>query len=135
MSPATAKIVIEGVADFRFGRLWVEVEKRLRLHDHAINAVATLGGLFINEGLLEPVRLAVFRQSGKCGYRPANSRLCLGHTGPHRFAIYEHRARTALRPSTTEFQTVLVKIICQDEQERSFSWRVDRNCDPIEFEI
>jgi len=53
VGPATAKVAVERVADLRFARRRIDVEKRLRLHDHAIDAIAALGGLLVDEGPLQ----------------------------------------------------------------------------------
>jgi len=48
---------ISTLRDLRVARMRVLVEQHLRLHDHAVDAVAVLSGLFVDEGLLQRVRM------------------------------------------------------------------------------
>ena len=82
------------------------------------DAVAALGGLLVDEGLLELARLAVLPQPLERRHRPAMA-ACAGVTQDRDgFAVDQHRAGTALRPSsfTAEFQAMLVQVIGEDRQ-------------------
>ena len=57
MRPAAAEIVRERLLDLRLGRLLVLGEEGGRLHDHAVDAVAALHGLLVDEGPLHRMRL------------------------------------------------------------------------------
>ncbi len=63
MSAAAAKIGPHVLANFIVGRMAVDAQQCLRAHHHAGNAVPALRRLFIDEGLLELIWLAVFYQS------------------------------------------------------------------------
>src|SRR5262249_1512935 len=57
VGPAAAEIVRERSLDIGVARLLVAGEECRRLHDHAVDAIATLRGLLVDEGLLHRVRL------------------------------------------------------------------------------
>ena len=57
MRAAAAEIVGERLLDLGLARLLVLREEGRRLHDHAVDAVAALRGLFVDEGLLHRMRL------------------------------------------------------------------------------
>src|ERR1700729_599349 len=59
MSAAAAKIGPHVMANFIVGRTAVDAQQCLRAHHHAGNAVPALRRLFIDEGLLELIWLAV----------------------------------------------------------------------------
>jgi hypothetical protein len=98
--------------------MWIYVEECLGLHDHAIDAVSTLGGLLIDESLLQFVRLAVLQKSCQRGDRPVNSCLRLRHTGSDGFSVDQHGAGTTLGPPAAEFQAILVEVVGENEQQR-----------------
>ena len=54
---AAAEIAGERLAHVGFGRLRLAVEQLLGRHDHAVDAVAALRRLLVDEGLLQRVRL------------------------------------------------------------------------------
>jgi len=58
MRGTTAEIVGERVLDLSFGRLFGRRQECGRLHDHAVDAVAALHRLLIDEGALHGVQLA-----------------------------------------------------------------------------
>src|SRR3546814_21148732 len=57
MRSAAAEITLQRLLDVAVARIGVFVEQRLRGHDHAVDAVAALRGLLVDEGLLARVRL------------------------------------------------------------------------------
>src|SRR6266852_8338202 len=59
MGSAAAEIVRQLRFDLQFRRLWVVREQGSGLHDHAVDAVAALHGLLVDEGLLDRVRMLV----------------------------------------------------------------------------
>src|SRR3954467_14281143 len=46
---AAAQVIRERLADLRFGWLPVRIQECLRLHDHAVDAVAALHGLLVDK--------------------------------------------------------------------------------------
>src|SRR5262249_50627727 len=57
VSSAAAEILGKRVPDIGLARLFVFREESRRLHDHAVDAVAALDGLFVDERLLHRVGL------------------------------------------------------------------------------
>src|SRR2546430_2653543 len=57
MRPAAAEVVRQRAPDVALARLLVLGEEGGRLHDHAVDAVAALGGLLVDEGLLHAMQL------------------------------------------------------------------------------
>ena len=53
---AATQIACERLSDLILAGPLVRGEQRGRLHDHAVDAVAALGGLLLDEGLLHRVR-------------------------------------------------------------------------------
>src|SRR5262245_4840965 len=57
MRAAAAKVVHERRLDLVLARLRIRLEERRSLHDHAVDAIAALHGLLVDERLLQPMRL------------------------------------------------------------------------------
>src|SRR5262249_1222507 len=57
MRAGAAEIVGERLADIRFAWILGGGQKGRRLHHHAVDAVAALGGLRLDEGLLHRMRV------------------------------------------------------------------------------
>src|SRR5256885_9707618 len=56
MRAAAAQVAGQGLGDFLVGGRGLVVEQGHQGHDHAVGAVAALGGLLVNESLLHRVR-------------------------------------------------------------------------------
>src|SRR5271154_1103071 len=56
MGSAATEIVSEGLLDLIDGGMRLLPQQRCHLHDHAIDAIAALHGLFVDEGLLQRMR-------------------------------------------------------------------------------
>src|SRR5690554_6821686 len=52
MCAATAQVELEFVADLLFGWMRLTIEQSLQRHDHAVDAIAALRGLLVDESLL-----------------------------------------------------------------------------------
>src|SRR5258708_5765225 len=57
MRSAAAEIARQRVLDLVFGRVRVCIQQGLRLHDHAVDAVAALDRLLVDESLLQRMRM------------------------------------------------------------------------------
>ena len=57
VAAAATQIAVERAANLGFGRPRIAIEQVGRHNDHAVGAVAALGGLLLDERLLEHVRL------------------------------------------------------------------------------
>src|SRR5262249_39167353 len=119
MRPAATEIAAEGPLDLAIARVRGALEERLAGHDHAVDAVAALGGLLFDEGSLERVRLLARAQPlerrdpapGSLGDRHRARARCL--------AVHEHRARPALREAAAELRPVEREVVAQDVEQRS----------------
>src|SRR5215831_7188219 len=81
---AAAQVERQALAHLCIGRMWVAVEQRLRGHQHAVDAVAALRGLLVDEGLLQRMRLlhrAEPLDGGDLGRAEPSDRR---HAGAHR---------------------------------------------------
>src|SRR5688500_9714603 len=97
VSAAAAEVCGECLAYIVLARAWIAIEQRLGAHDHAVDAIAALGGLLADEGALQrvqPVDCAEPFQRRDLG---AGERADRGHAGTHRLAVDQHRAGAALR--------------------------------------
>jgi hypothetical protein len=131
---ATAQVAIESRTDIRFGWGGIAVQQGLRDHDHARNAITTLSGLLVDKGLLKLIRLAVLHESGQRRDGATDGRLSGGLAGSDRLAVDKDGTCTALRQAAAEFGAVLIKVIVEDEEERSFSRCIDGNVLSIKLE-
>src|ERR1700722_10009044 len=117
MRAATAKISAQLVAHLRFGGFRYALQKRRGLHDHAVNAVATLHRLLIDEGLLQgmqPLRRTQPFKRRDIALDPAdwiNARA-------NRAAVQMHGAGPALAQSATKARPVQLQIISEEVEQR-----------------
>src|SRR5437764_134238 len=96
MRPATAEIVGERLFDLSLARVPLSAKEGGCLHDHAVDAVAALHRLLVDEGLLDGMRLLgraeAFQRRDLAGADAGNRKL----TGAHRRAVDDHGAGAAL---------------------------------------
>ena len=96
MGAAAAEIPRQGFFNLAVGGLGILIEQSLTGHDHAVDAVAALDGLFVDEGLLDFVHILGVAQAfdGRDRFvlRRANRR----DAGTDRDPVHDHRASTAL---------------------------------------
>src|SRR5258706_465193 len=57
MGTAAAEIARQRVLDLVFGRVRICIQQGLRLHDHAVDAIAALDRLLVDESLLQRMRM------------------------------------------------------------------------------
>jgi len=132
---AATKVAVECRTNVGISRFWIAVKQRLRDHDHAGDAIAALSGLFIDESLLESVRLAVFHQPGQSRDRSTYGSLSSGLTGPDRFSINQDCARAALRQAAAELGPVLIEVVVKYKKQRRVSRGIDSDRGSIESEF
>jgi hypothetical protein len=111
VSEAAAQHAAEGFRDFLVRRPRFFVEDSFGTQDYATQAKAALGSAFLDENLLQRVRL--FRRAetierrnfilAHCAYRH--------HTGADCLAAQNNRAGPALRHSAPEFRTPQLKLV------------------------
>jgi hypothetical protein len=98
----------------------VLIEQILGGHDHAADAIATLGGLRVDEGLLQRMRLVDSAEPLDRGDFGLTDGTDLGHARAHRTAVQQHRASPALGEPAAEFGAVQREIVAQHVEK----WRV-----------
>jgi hypothetical protein len=127
MCAALAQVIGQFLADLLVARCGIAMQQRRRLHDHAVNAVTTLHGLFIDKGLLQRMQDVAFGQTFKRGdtgtYDGGD-----GHQArPQRLAIEQYRASTALTQAATELGAMKSKFIAQ-RIEKWHIWIIHFDC-------
>ncbi len=119
MRPAATEVVGERVLDLRLRRFPVLGEQRGRFHDHAVDTVAALRRLLLDEGALhrvQPLRRAQALERDHL-LRGGDGRE-RRDTRAHRIAVDVHRAGTALREPTAEARTVQREVVAQSVKQR-----------------
>src|SRR5205807_1782863 len=99
---AAAEVFGEGLPDLAIARVGRALEQRLAGHDHAVDAVPALGGLLLDECLLNRVGLLARAepferrdaQAGRLGDRH--------RARAHGLAVHQHGARAALAEAAAE---------------------------------
>src|SRR5258708_2852777 len=130
-----AQVVGQRGADLGLGGMRLRREQGRRLHDHAVDAVAALCSLLLDERLLQRVRLLGRTQALE---RDHLLPLCCRrrvHTGADRLAVEVHGAGPALRETATETGAVQPQIVAQHVQKRRGGVvQLDRSPLPVDGE-
>jgi hypothetical protein len=115
---AKAEVGSHLLLDFIVRWMRSRAPRGLRAHHPAGNAVAALGRLFVDEGLLQFVRLALFEQAFKrCDLARAD-RGDRHDAGIRRSSFDMNHARAALPQAAAKFGAVQPEFIPQDIEER-----------------
>lgn len=120
MRVATAQNARHGLLYLFVGGLWVSIYKRFGRHDNRVQTKATLRRLFIDERLLNGMRLLDCSQAFQGCDVGAHHRLDGRDTGADRTAFYDHCASAALSKPAPELWSSKFKVIAQRVEERSF---------------
>jgi hypothetical protein len=119
MGPAAAQIAGECFLDIGFARLAVGGEEGRRLHDHAVDAVAALHRLLLDECPLQRVQVFLRAQPfERHNLVVVAERGQWRHTGAHRPAVHMDRAGAALRQTAAEARPVQSEIVAQHIKQR-----------------
>src|SRR2546425_2475500 len=92
MGSTAAQILRERGTNLLLAGLAVGLQQGRGLHDHAVDAVAALGGLLVNERLLQRVRLSRRAQPFERHDLPAHRRGYRHRARAHRLAVDEYGA-------------------------------------------
>src|SRR5262245_60828566 len=113
MGPAATEIAAERLLDLAITRVRGALEERLARHDHAVDAVAALGGLLLDERLLE--RMGLGRRAEALERRdPVSGRLGERHRArADGLAVHEDGARAALPEAAAELRAVEGEIVAE----------------------
>ncbi len=118
MRAAATKIRLHVGADLVFIGLGDAIEQRLGAHDHACDAVATLGGLLGGEGLLQAPRRGRTAQSFDRAHLAPQQGADRREAGEHGLAIDDHGAGAALAQPAAELGAVQLKIVAKGVEQR-----------------
>eukprot|EP01132_Coremiostelium_polycephalum_P020033 gene20034-23819_t len=118
MGAAAAEVARQLGAHLGFAGVGIAVEQGLGGHDHAVEAVAALGGLFIDEGLLHRVRGLAGAEAFEGDDVAAHGTRQGEDAGTCSHAVDDHRAGAALPQAAAVFGAVELQVIAQDQQQR-----------------
>src|SRR5262249_14985017 len=102
MRPAAAEIVSERLVERRYARILVLREQRDGPDDHAVEAIAALRRLFVDEGLLHRRWLVGTAEALERHDLSRSDRREFDLAGKHRFAVQQHHAGAALAKAEAE---------------------------------
>src|SRR5579884_1481035 len=119
MSEATAQDASECLAHILVTGGGVFVEHSFGGQNYAAQAEAALRGAFVDERLLNGMRLLGGAHAFECGEFGVPHRAHGHHAGTHDFAAHDHAAGAALRHSAPELRTAQAKLVGQHEQQWS----------------
>src|SRR5438309_4530869 len=111
MGAAATEIVGERNPDLGFARVLGLRQEGGRLHDHAVDAVAALCGLLVDEGLLHAMHLLALGQAFERDdllFRADRAERDLARA--HGLAVDMHRAGAALAETAAETRAVQAEI-------------------------
>jgi hypothetical protein len=114
---AAAQVVQQRLADLRVRGLRAAAQQGHGGHHHAIGAVAALGGLGVDEGLLHGVRCFAASQAFQRGDLASGHALRRNHAGPRHAAVHQHRAGAAFAQPAAELRAVAERVIAQHLQQ------------------
>src|SRR5262249_29093595 len=102
MRPAAAEVVGKRPLDLGHARILVLREQRDGPNDHAVETVAALHRLFVDEGLLHGRWLVGTAEALERHDLSRSDRREFDLAGKHRFAVQQHHAGAALAKSAAE---------------------------------
>jgi len=115
------------------GRLWILIEKRFRAEDHATQTEPALRRLFVDECLLNRVRLLRRAQA----FQRHNLRVTHSthgrDAGAHRAPVHEDRTRAALTQPATEFWSPQMQFVSEHVKQRGFRIHIYRVDTAVDF--
>src|SRR5690349_17489550 len=111
---AAAEAARETLFDLLGGGMGRSIEQRLRGDDHAVGAVAALGGLLGDEGGLEAARLFGRSHPFERGDGTARGFGDWGNTRSYGLAVQEDGAGAALAQAASELGAVQAEAVPQD---------------------
>jgi len=118
MGPAPAEVAGERLLDVGFTRVLAGGQEGRGLHDHAVDAVAALHGLLVDEGLLYGMRTLRRAETFQRDDLLRPDRRERHHARAHRLAVEMHRAGTALREAAAEARAVECQIVAESVEQR-----------------
>src|SRR6185437_6592640 len=124
MRAATAEIAGERLPHLAVAGLRIALQQGRRRHDHAVDAIAALRRLLVDEGLLDGMRLVDGAETLDGGDLLARRQGDREGAGAHRLAVDDHRAGAALSETAAEFCAVQLEVVAQHIEEGGIFLRV-----------
>jgi len=118
MRATAAEIVAQRGERFLFRRLRVDREQRLGGHDHAVEAVAALRGLLVDESLLHHVRLVACAEAFERHDVAPGATADRNDAGAGGHAIDQDSAGAAFTQAATVFRAVESEVVAQHIEQR-----------------
>src|SRR6185312_1712146 len=118
MGATSAQMMAQRFQHVGLGRFPVVHQQRLGRHDHAIEAVAALRGLFPDEGVLHGVGMIARAESLERQNVAPDAAADRDHAGACGHAIDDHGAGAAFAEPAAEFRPVQFKIVAQHIEQR-----------------
>src|ERR1700744_1012199 len=122
---ASAKIMPQRFQHVRFGRLRFTNEQRLGAHDHAVETVAALRGLFRDERLLHRIGMVAGAKTFERHHLASDAAFDRNDAGACRDAADQYGAGAALAEAATIFRSVQFEIVAQHVKQGSIGSRFD----------
>jgi hypothetical protein len=127
-------MVAERLSDIRLCSIGLVGEKSGHSDDHAVQAIATLRGLFLDESILDKVQVVNCSKAFEGHDLSSLDSACFDSARTHRTTVDKDRTRAALTKSTSVFGAVEPKIVAEDEQERGIRRKLQDVLGPIYVE-
>jgi hypothetical protein len=114
MGTASTEILGQSLPHLLLGWMRVAIKDLVSSHDHAADTVATLRGLFLDEGPLQRVKFLDGSEAFYGDDLGGAHGTDLGHAGAHRKTPDQDRAGAALSQPTAKLGAVEPAIVAQD---------------------
>src|SRR5580693_2082396 len=125
VSAAPAQIIPERFARLGFGRMSIDLQQRFGRHDHAVEAIAALRGLRVNESLLHGIGMFARAKTFE-GYDVApGATIDRNDARARGLAVDQHRAGAAFAQAAAELRPVQFEIVAQHMEKRGIGSRSD----------
>jgi hypothetical protein len=125
MGTAPTELISEGILDVLVARIAIAIQQGFGGHDHAVRAVAALGGLLVDESSLQRMRLLQRAQSLESGDRISPDVSERDGARPGELSADQRGTSTALAEAAAEFGAVQSEIVPQHVEQRSIVGGVD----------
>ena len=126
MRAAAAEIARQRFSDLAVRRFGIFIQQGFARHDHAVDAVAALRRLFIDEGLLNLVHFLGRAQAFQRGDRFILHSAHRGDTGADGVALHDDRTGAALSEPAAKLGAVQPEIVTQGVEQRHIGLGVHR---------
>ena len=113
MRAAAAQIIAQRFQHLVLGRVWRALQQRLGRDDHAVEAIAALRGLLVDEGLLHGIGVLARAEAFERHNVAAGAALDRDHAGARRDAVDQHGAGAAFAEPAAIFRSVQFEIVAQ----------------------